>query len=122
MLHKIDLGNEHVVGFRWEGDFDEKAVKQSLVQFLPELKSRSKMNIYLEIAGLGQVEAKSVWEGAKSSFKELKEITDKVDKISLVTDQSWMRSAAEASYAMIPGIRLKAFTFDEKAAAKEWLV
>ncbi|MDT0647622.1 STAS/SEC14 domain-containing protein [Zunongwangia sp. F260] len=118
----MDLGSEHAVGFRWEGDFDEKAFKESMVQFLPEFKSRNEMNIYMEISGIGEVEGSAVWEDAKFAINNLKELADKVDKIALVTNESWMRNMAEASYKMIPGIKLKAFTSEEKTAAKEWVV
>lgn len=65
MLHKIDLGNPHAVGFSWEGAFNQKAFKQSLVQFLPELQARSKMNIYLEILEITDVAARAVWDDLK---------------------------------------------------------
>lgn len=118
MLHKIDIGDEHVVGFRWEGEFDEKAFKQSLVQFLPELQSRSKMNIYFELVDIGNFEAKAVWEDIKFGFNNMKELKDKIEKVALVTDKDWVRNIAETSYKFIPGIKLKSFTFQESEAAK----
>lgn len=118
MLQKLGIGDDHVVGFRWEGEFDEKAFKQSLLQFLPELQSRSKMNIYFELIDIGDFEATAVWEDIKFGFNNMKELRDKIDKIALVTDKDWVRNIAESSYKLIPGIKLKSFTFKESEAAK----
>ena len=121
MLHKIDIGDERVAGFRWEGKYDEKGVKQSFVQFLPELQARDKMNVYLEVGSLTEVEAKAIWEEIRFDVSNMREIIGKIDKVALVTDMNWIRSIAETSSAMVPGIRLKAFSFQEADAAKAFV-
>ncbi len=121
MLHKIDFEEEHVAGFRWEGKFDEKAFKQSLVQFLPELERRSKLNIYAEVVDLTEVEAKALWEGIKFDIKNFNRILKKIDKVAYVTDIGWMRTMAEGIYSIIPGVKFKAFEFKEAEAAKTWI-
>src|SRR5690606_8125447 len=121
MLHKLDFEEEHVAGFRWEGKFDDKGFKQSLVQFLPELKMRPRLNIYAEIVNLSEVEAKALWEEVKFDVQNFRELQNKIEKVALVTDMSWIRTMAEASSAVIPGIRLKAFKFDEAEAARTWV-
>lgn len=121
MLHKLDIGDENVAAFRWEGKLDEKAVKQSMVQFLPELQSRHRFNIYLEITDIDGVEAKALWDDMKYSFNSLSELRNKVDKIALVTDKSWISSLAETSYKFIPGLKLKAFNFSETETAKTFV-
>lgn len=121
MLHKLNFQEEHVAGFRWEGKFDEKAFKQSLVQFLPELQMRSRLNIYAEIVSLTEVEAKAIWNEVKFDLQNFRELQEKIEKVAVVTDVSWIRTMAEASGSVIPGIRLKSFKFDEAEAAKTWI-
>jgi hypothetical protein len=121
MLHKIEFEEEHVAGFRWEGKFDEKAFKQSLVQFIPELQMRSKLNLYCEVVNLTEVEAKAIWEEIKFDVRNFSDLQSKIEKVALVTDMSWMRTAAEASSTVVPGISLKAFKFEEAEAAKMWI-
>ena len=121
MLHKIDFEEEHVAGFRWEGKYDEKAFKQSLVQFLPELQMRSKLNIYMEIINLPEVEAKAIWEEVKFDIQNFKELQKKIEKVTLVTDMSWIRTLSEASSTFVPGMRIKAFKLEEAEAAKTWI-
>ena len=121
MLHKIDFEEKHVAGFRWEGKFDEKAFKQSMVQFLPELEMRSKMNLYLEIINLSEVEAKAIYDQMKFEVQNYMKLKDKIDKVALVTDMSWIRTLSEASSSMVPGLKLKAFKLDESEAARTWI-
>ena len=121
MLHKIDFKEEHVAGFRWEGEFDEKGFKQSLVEFLPVLQTRSRLNVYFEIVSLTEVEAKAIWNEVKFDVQNFKDLQKKIEKVALVTDMSWIRTMAEASSSIIPGIRLKSFKFDEAEAAKAWI-
>lgn len=121
MLHKINVGDEQVAAFRWEGKYDEKGVKQSFVQFLPELQARSRMNLYLEVVDLKEVEAKALWEEIKFDLRNYREITGKIDIVALVTDMSWLRTLTETSASLIPGIKAKAFTFEEAEAAKAFV-
>src|SRR5690606_28812923 len=113
-----DFNDEKVVGFRWEGKFYEKGFKQSLVQFLPELQMHSKMNLYLEVINLTEVEAKAVWEEIKYDVQNMREMVNKIDKVALVTDLSWMRTLSSSFAAFVPGLRVKTFKLDEDDAAK----
>lgn len=121
MLHKIDLGSDKAMGFRWEGKYDEKGVKQSILQFLPELQSRAMMNVYLEIQEITDVEARALWDELKFDLKNFKQLTDKIDKIAVVTDETWLRNISEGSSFVLPGIKVKAYTMAEKQAGKTWI-
>lgn len=121
MLQKLDLGTHNVVAFRWEGDFDVQAFEQAMAKFLPELKSRKRMNVYLEVANVGKFEAAAVWEDIKFGFKNMKELRDKIDRIALVTDESWVRTLADTTYKFIPGIKMKSFPFKEIQEARSFV-
>lgn len=121
MLRKLDIGNEDVVAFRWEGKFDEKAFNQAMVQFLQEFQSRHKMNIYLEVVDLDGFDAQAVWKDLKFSFNNMSDLRKKIDKIALVTNKDWISNLAEMSYKFIPDIKLKAFDFTETETAKLYL-
>lgn len=117
MLHKVDLGLDHVVGFRWEGKFDKEAFRQAMQEFLPELRTRDEMNIYLEFAGIEGMEAKAVWEDLKFFFSDMKELQEKINKIALVTHKDWIGTLSELSYKFVPGIKLKSFSMEDTEAA-----
>jgi hypothetical protein len=118
MLQKLDLGTDKVVAFRWEGDFNVEAFEQAMKKFLPELKSRERMNVYLEVASIGKFEAAAVWEDIKFGFKNMKELRDKVDKIALVTDEGWVRTLADTTYKFIPGIKMQSYAFADLKEAR----
>lgn len=121
MLHKVDLEDNQVVGFRWEGKFDEKGAKQSILQFMQELQMRPKFSVYMEIGSLTEVEAKGIWEELKFEAKNYKDLINKIEKVALVTDMDWMRTIADSSSFMLPNIRLKSFKMQEAEAAKTWI-
>lgn len=121
MLQKLDLGTDKVVAFRWEGDFNLVAFEQAMKKFLPELKSRERMNVYLEVASIGKFEAAAVWEDIKFGFKNMKELRDKIDRIALVTDEGWVRTLADTTYKFIPGIKMKSYAFANLKEARSFV-
>ena len=122
MLHKIDLGSDRAVGFSWEGEFDVKGFKQSVVQFLPELQSRAHMDVYIEVYEITDVQARALWDELKFDLQNYRQLSQKIDKVALVTRETWLRNLAVGYASLLPGIRLKAFTFEEKEAAKKWVL
>jgi hypothetical protein len=45
----------------------------------------------------------------------------KFDKCAVLCDAGWLRKAAEIEGAIFPGIEIKSFEMDERAAAEAWL-
>lgn len=45
----------------------------------------------------------------------------KFDRCAVLSDTSWLRTAAEVEGALIPGISIKAFPFDAEDEAEAWL-
>ena len=122
MLHKIDLGDGKAVGFSWEGKYDEKAFKQSVLQFLPELQSKPEMNVYLEVYDISDVEARALWDEIKFDVKNYQELVEKIDKVALVTDMEWLKGLSKASFSLIPSLSIKTFALKDKDAARLWVV
>lgn len=122
MLQRIHIGNEKVLAFNWEGKFDKKAFEKDMTRFTSELKTRDKFNVYIEMHGIEGVEAKAVWEDLKFGVKNIKELTEKIDRVALVTDKDWVKNLAKVSYSVIPNIKLKTFAFKEKEVAKLWVI
>jgi hypothetical protein len=121
MLQKLDLGSNIVVAFRWEGDFTVQAFEQAMKKFLPEIKSRERMNVYLEVTSIGKFEAAAVWEDIKFGFKNMKELRDKIDKMALVTDEGWVRTLVDTTYKFIPGIKIETYEFKDLKEARTFV-
>ena len=45
----------------------------------------------------------------------------KFDKVAVLCDAAWIKTASEWEGMLIPGLDIKAFDFAEKAAAETWL-
>jgi glycyl-tRNA synthetase alpha subunit len=86
------------------------------------MKSRDKFNIYMQLHRIDGIEPKAVWQDLKFGLENMKEITQKVDKVALVTDKNWVQKLAEISYSFVPGIELKSFAFEKSPEAKKWVV
>ena len=48
-------------------------------------------------------------------------LLEKFDRCAVLTDASWIRTAAEIEGALFPGIEIKSFELDETDAAERWL-
>lgn len=44
------------------------------------------------------------------------------DKVALLSDNAWIRTAGEIEGFLIPGLEIKAFHLSERASAENWLV
>lgn len=122
MLTTLESSDDGALFIRWEGAFGEKAFKKALKEFVPELKTRDKMNIYLEVVHLEGVEAKAIWEDLKFYFRNIQELTEKIDRIALVSDISWIKNLTDTAYLFIPGIKLKYFTMNESKKAASFVM
>lgn len=45
----------------------------------------------------------------------------KFNRAAVLTDKAWLKKASELEGALIPGLEIKAFDRDQKAAAEAWL-
>ncbi|WP_238840962.1 STAS/SEC14 domain-containing protein [Roseobacter cerasinus] len=56
-----------------------------------------------------------------SQLPELFGLLGKFDKCAVVTDVSWLRTAAEIKGAVIPSFQIKSFQLSDMVAAERWL-
>lgn len=123
MLEEIDLGlsKERVIAYKWEGAFDLAGFEQAKIQFLPELKMRDRLNIFIEIVSLEKVEVQAVLKDLHLAVENYKEFSDKIDRIAIVTDVSWLQSMVNASAMLYTNIQIKTFAVLEKENAVRWI-
>ena len=48
-------------------------------------------------------------------------LVGKFSKCAVISDEGWIKKAAEIEGALIPGLKIKSFALDEEAAAEAWL-
>jgi hypothetical protein len=54
-------------------------------------------------------------------LSKLFHLLGKYDKCAVLSDHSWIRTAAELEGALIPHFEMKSFHMDERSAAEAWL-
>ncbi|RMA41865.1 SpoIIAA family protein [Rhodophyticola porphyridii] len=52
---------------------------------------------------------------------QLMAMVEKVDKVALLTDRSWVKTLAGIESALIPNLVIKSFPPDAEAEARDWL-
>ena len=123
MLEEIDLGlsNDRVVAYKWEGAFDLAGFEQAKIQFLPELKMRDRLNIFIDVIRIDKIEAQAVWKDLKLAVENHNEFSDKIDRIAIVTNVSWLKNMANASAIVYSKIQIKTFEVQEREKAVRWI-
>jgi hypothetical protein len=48
-------------------------------------------------------------------------MVQKIDRIAVVCDQTWIQTGAEIEGKLIPGLEMKSFDLDKENEAAEWL-
>ncbi len=48
-------------------------------------------------------------------------LVGKFSKCAVISDEGWIKKAAEIEGALIPGLKIKSFALDEETAAEAWL-
>jgi hypothetical protein len=56
-----------------------------------------------------------------SRLPELFRLIRHFDRVAVLADQQWIRSASEIEGALIPGLEIKAFESDKRSQAEAWL-
>ena len=46
----------------------------------------------------------------------------KIGKVAVVSDEAWLRTAAEVEGKLIPGLTIESFKSDDHAVAESWLL
>ena len=46
----------------------------------------------------------------------------KIGKVAVISDQAWLRTAAEVEGKLIPGLKIESFEPSERANAEAWLL
>jgi hypothetical protein len=56
-----------------------------------------------------------------SRLPKLLSLIGKFERCAVLSDAQWLRTAAAIEGALIPGLAIKSFELDERAAAEAWL-
>ena len=121
MIKKIQFSEPDILGFEVDGRVSEPAFVNMMQDLIPKMESPGNIKLYIEIPRYEGTDWEVIWDSLKFALVKLKTYFEKVDKIALVTDKTWLRFAATVEYGLIPAIKEKSFEFSEKAEALKWI-
>lgn len=121
MIKKIQFSEPDILGFEVDGRVSEAAFVNMMQELIPKIDSPGNIKLYIEIPRYEGTDWEVIWGSLKFAFAKLKTYFEKVDKIALVTDKTWLRFAATVEYSLIPAIKEKSFEFSEKEDALKWI-
>lgn len=119
MIQRIDAGHENVMGFRVNGDIEEKEVSRFQRELRPEPESDKKFNLYIEISASDCTEPTAIQERVSLLLSNLKEILKKINKLAFVTDKDCLLHLSHDIFTISQAIEFKYFSFEEIHDARE---
>lgn len=119
MIERLSGLPDHVIGFSAHGQVTAQDYAQHVVPAVEEaLAGHDKVRLLYQLGeDFDGFDAGALWEDTKVGLGHLAAW----ERIALVTDVGWLRSAAKAMGFMMPG-EVRVFANAELGSARNWLV
>lgn len=117
MMQFIDIDSDHIVAVSVHGRLTDEEFERVLEEMDARMESHEKISFYNEIYDF---QGTSI----ENYFKDLKfgiENWSRFEKIATVVDAKWVNKLSPVLDKLIPGIAIKTFPVDQKAAARVWV-
>ena len=120
MFQLIDFpaDTDHVVAIEVDGEVETHEFKKILEVVEDKLDRHDKLHIYVEIKALGKVSPQALFDDIKAAVKHW----DRFDKQAVVTDNTALQTALKFAGRLVPGIDVRAFTYNERESARQWVI
>lgn len=120
MFKLIDFpaDTDHVVALEVDGEVETHEFKHILDVVEDKLNRHDRLRIYVEIKTIGKVSPQALFDDIKAAIKHW----DRFDKQAIVTDNSAVETAVKFAGRLVPGIDVRAFTFNEREPARQWII
>jgi hypothetical protein len=113
----ISMDDDRVVGVRIDGTIRETELREMVDVVEDKLTRHEKLRAYVEVARLGGIEPRALFEDLKMGLKHW----DRFERKAAVTDARWIGKLAEVLDPLFPWIRVRAFTTSERDEAVRWI-
>lgn len=112
--------SDTLIRLQASGRIDAAEMEKGLEELLRLTRDRERVNMLYIVNGLTMPELSALAVEMKY-LARLFALLRKLNRVAVVSDQGWVRTAAEIEGALIPSLRMKAFDAREEAAARAWL-
>lgn len=121
MYTPVDFEEKHVVGIRLHGNVNTSSFIEAMQKVISKMESPGHFNLYVEVEPEEGMDTQLFWESLKFGFSEGREYIERLDKLVLVTDKSWLRSLGNLEDKLVSSIDQKTFSFEDKDKAVQWI-
>jgi len=117
---KVTKRSDNRVDIELDGQLDGEAMRRGLDDLIAKSEDvvNGRMLYTISEFSLPTLEAIGVELGR---IPKLFGLLGKFDRCAVLSDSSWLRTAAEIEGAFFPGIEIKSFELDQGEAAEAWL-
>ncbi|AWV87910.1 STAS/SEC14 domain-containing protein [Bradymonas sediminis] len=116
MLTILKMDAENTVGMRVDGKIETPEFEALIEVLEAKMKSQSDLRLYVELVSFKGFSLDAFFKDLKFALSNF----NRFKKKALVTDARWMQRVSGVGDKLTPNIEVKAFSFEEKAAAIEW--
>ena len=119
-MFNIDKISESRVDIEIGGSLDADAMQAGLDQLIEASEGVEHGVMLYRIVGMTMPTFGALTVELQK-LPELFGLLTKYDRCAVLSDQAWLRAAADIEGALIPGLAIKSFDLNEEAEAEAWL-
>jgi len=119
-MFSITKPSENRIDIKIDGTIDGEAMRAGLDDLIANSEEISHGSMLYTITNFSMPTLGAMGvEFAK--LPKLFQLLSKFDRCAVISNESWIRTAAEIEGAIIPGLKIKSFEFEEVEEAETWL-
>lgn len=119
MLTILELG-PNVLGYHVDGRLDAADIERVFGEIDRTLATQDKIRVYGEVHSLAGMTMDALWRDLRLSVNHLGALS-RVEKVALVTDIGWLKSAAGLENRMFGNMEIRVFSLAEQLEARTWI-
>jgi hypothetical protein len=117
---RVELEGPSLIRLEGSGEIDADGMEEALDAFLTAAEPLESFDMLYLVNGL-RVPTLGAIRVELARFGRLWSLLPRLGRVALVADQGWVRAAAKAESAVIPGLAVRTFEPGEEADARQWL-
>jgi len=117
MLDLIPMAAPHVIGIHVTGKIEKDDILRAIEAAKVIIAGHDSVHVYVEAEDFDGISWEALWEDMSFAFPNFRHFTRK----AVVSDTRWMETLSKIGDKLCPGIEVRHFSPEEKAAAIKWI-
>lgn len=118
MLSFVEIEGDKNVGIRIDGKITAQEFDAVAALLNKRMENNPKVSLYAELKSFKGFSAEAFFKDLKFGLSYM----NRFEKEPVVTDKKWMQKVSNIGGKIIDSVEVKAFSFDEKEEAKNWII